>query len=69
MEYKDFSAADFICDKFFQDWIIQPNQETDTFWNNWILQHQEKKEIVEEAKNILSTINFKEHLPTEEQVR
>ena len=69
MEYTDFSAADFICDEYFQNWVIKASKETDAFWNNWLLQHPEKKEIVEEAKNVLLHIKFKEHLPTEEQVQ
>ncbi len=69
MEYKYFLAADFICDEYFQNWVIQPGRETDAFWKNWLLQYPEKKEILEEAKNLLLHIKFIEHLPTAEQVQ
>jgi ferric-dicitrate binding protein FerR (iron transport regulator) len=69
MDYTEFLSADFICDEYFQNWLIKPNKETDGFWNNWLLQHPEKRETVEEAKNVLLQIIFKEHLPTEEQVQ
>ena len=69
MEYKDFSVADFICDEYFQNWVIQADEETDSFWNNWLQQNPEKKEIVKEARNLLLLIKFKKHLPTDEQVQ
>lgn len=50
MEYKDFSAADFICDEYFQNWVIQADEKMDSFWSNWLLQNPEKKEIVGKIK-------------------
>lgn len=69
MDYTEFSPADLICDEYFQNWVIKPDKETDEFWSNWLLQHPERKQIIEEAKNVLLHIKFKEHLPTEEQVQ
>lgn len=69
MKYTQFSSADFICDEYFQNWIIRPDNETNEFWNNWLLQHPEKKETIEEGKNILLHITFKEDFPTEEQTQ
>lgn len=69
MDYTEFSSGDFICDEYFQDWIIRPNHQTENFWNNWLSQHPEKREAVEEAKAVLLNITFKEHIPTEEQVQ
>lgn len=69
MDYTEFSPADLICDEYFQNWVIKPDKETDEFWSNWLLQHPERRQIIEEAKNVLLHIKFKEHLPTEEQVQ
>jgi len=69
MNKKEFSVADFICDEYFQNWVIKPDKETDEFWSNWLLQHPERRPIIEEAKNVLLLIKFKEHLPTQEQVQ
>ena len=69
MDYSSFSSIDFIRDEYFQNWVLKPSEETDNFWNHWLLDHPEKREAVEEARNILSHIIFKEHLPTEGQVK
>jgi transmembrane sensor len=69
MDYTEFSSDDFICDEYFQNWLINPDQETDDFWNNWLQQHPEKRETVEQARNILMRLTFKEHLPAEGQVQ
>jgi transmembrane sensor len=69
MDYAKFSSADFICDELFQDWIINPGKETDEFWNEWLSQHPDKLETIEEAKNLLLQITFNEDFPTEEQVQ
>jgi len=69
IDYTGFSSADLICDEYFQNWIIQPDKETNDFWNNWLLQHPEKSETVEEARSFLLNIEFKEHFPSEEQAQ
>lgn len=69
MDYTEFSSADFICDEYFQNWIIKPDEETNEFWNGWLSQHPDKSETVEEAKNLLLHIKFKEDFPGDEQVQ
>ncbi len=69
MDYSDFSSSNFICDEFFQKWLIQPDEETNEFWNIWISEHPDKRETVEEAREFLLNIKFKENLPTEAQVK
>src|SRR3954470_20351230 len=69
MDYAQFSSADFICDEYFQNWIITPDKQTDDFWNEWLLQHPEKRETVEEAKRILLGITFKEDFPTDDEAQ
>jgi ferric-dicitrate binding protein FerR (iron transport regulator) len=67
MDYSAFSTADFLCDEYFQNWIIRPDKDTVEFWNSWLLQHPEKAAAVDAAKKILLNIKFKEHIPEEEQ--
>jgi transmembrane sensor len=69
MDYTEFSPTDLMCDEYFQNWVIKTDQETDEFWSSWLLQHPEKRKIVEEAKNVLLNIRFKEHLPTQEEMQ
>ncbi|MDN3654015.1 FecR domain-containing protein [Ferruginibacter paludis] len=69
MDYTEFSTTDLICDEYFQNWVIKPDRETDEFWSSWVLQHPERSQIIEEAKNVLLHIKFKEHLPTLEEMQ
>lgn len=69
MDYKKFTVTDFICDEDFQDWIIQPDEQKNEFWNNWIAKNADKKETVELAKKVLLNIQFKEDIPTQEQIQ
>ena len=68
MDYSNFSSSDFICDEFFQKWLIQPDEQTNEFWNKWLLEHPAKRAAVEEAREFFFNIKFKENFPTEEQV-
>lgn len=43
MDYKKFTVTDFICDEEFQNWIIQPDEQKNEFWQNWINKHPHKK--------------------------
>lgn len=67
-DFKDFSEQDFIDHPYFQDWIIAPDEEKNSFWENFLDANPEKKETIEKAKTLLKTITFKESWPTDEQV-
>ena len=69
MNYKKFTVGDFICDEYFQDWIIQPDEHKNEFWTKWTKKNPDKKETVEQAKQVLLNIQFKEDIPTQEQVQ
>ncbi len=69
MDYSDFSSSNFICDEFFQKWLIQPDEETNEFWNKWISEHPDKRATIEEAREFLLNIKFKENFPADEQIK
>ncbi len=69
MDYKKFTVTDFICDEYFQNWILQPDEQKNEFWHNWIKQHPHGKDIVEQARKVLLNIQFKEDIPTQEQIQ
>lgn len=68
MDFKDFSEQDFINHPYFQDWIISPDEEKNRFWKNFLTAYPQKKQVVENAANLLRTIAFKESWPAEERV-
>jgi ferric-dicitrate binding protein FerR (iron transport regulator) len=69
MDYSGFSTVDFICDEYFQNWIIGEDEGTNTFWATWLQEHPEKRESVKEAARVLSNIRFREDLPLQGQVQ
>lgn len=59
MKYIHYTEKDFIEDEYFQKWVIDPDGETRKYWENWILEHPEKKETVENAANFILQLSFK----------
>lgn len=69
MNYKKFTITDFISDEYFQDWVIEPNEESNNFWEQWLNKNPDKRRVVREARDVLLHIKFKEDFPTAEQAR
>jgi transmembrane sensor len=53
MDYSTYNVEDFILDENFQQWIKQPDAKSNAFWEVWLLQHPEKIDLIQEAKEIL----------------
>ncbi|MCG8320799.1 MAG: FecR domain-containing protein [Cytophagales bacterium] len=58
MDYRNFDLTDFILDEYFQDWVINPTEASDMFWNNWMENNREKKKVIEQARAIIQNLNF-----------
>ncbi|SHG90339.1 FecR family protein [Flagellimonas flava] len=58
MKYCKYEVEDFVMDEYFQKWILDSDSLTSNFWENWISDHPEKKEIVEKAKRQILLMNF-----------
>src|ERR1043165_10196403 len=69
ISYQDFDEADFMCDPFFQEWVIQPTVENEEFWNQFLQSYPEKKQVVENARLLLANLRFKEEFPEEDRIR
>lgn len=66
--YENFSSRDFICNPFFQEWIIEPTAERVDFWNGFLSQYPAATERVQVARAFLERIAFREEFPAEEVV-
>ena len=58
MQYKDFTAEDFIADPDFINWVKQPDAASDQFWNQWLQENPEKRATVEAAKAFILNLDF-----------
>ena len=69
MNYQDFGVEDFVADPFFQQWILAPDEMTDTFWENWQKAHPHKQSEVEQAIQLIREMRFKTVNPHEQDFR
>ncbi len=63
-----FDLHYFLSDASFENWAKGLNKNDITYWNNWIHNNPEHIEIVENAKSIITGINFNQHYPSNEKI-
>ena len=63
--YHRYEFQDFLMDEHFQGWVARPDWESNSFWQTWLLNHPEKREAIQEARQLLEELYFQEDLPTE----
>ena len=61
--YQDYKIEDFASDDRFINWCLQPNEQSNEFWNNWIKSHPEQKATILDAKQLVLNL---QQLETEE---
>lgn len=58
MDYARYDTHDFVRDSFFQKWVLEPDAETEVFWQNVLRSHPHLKSAVAEAKEHILLLNF-----------
>lgn len=67
-DYKDYEhcgSREFICDPFFQEWIVNPTAERTEFWQEFLRRYPAAEERVRVARTFLEGIAFREEWPEE----
>ncbi|MCF0073939.1 FecR domain-containing protein [Dyadobacter sp. CY261] len=54
--YRDFSLEEFVWDKSFRNWVLNPTREDDETWQNWLTANPDKREIAERARQLVMSI-------------
>jgi transmembrane sensor len=67
-DYTLFSAKEFAVDDFFQSWVYNPTDKTNSFWQAWLEEHPHKADDVEEARAILLQLTFTHYNLSREEV-
>lgn len=49
---------DYLEDKSFKDWVLKADPNQEAFWQNWQINHPDKKEVLMQAKTILLETDF-----------
>jgi ferric-dicitrate binding protein FerR (iron transport regulator) len=53
MGYSRYTEREFIVDESFQNWVRKTNEADIAFWESWIVKHPEKKQTIENARQLL----------------
>lgn len=67
-KYDEFDIEDFVWDTDFRQWVLSPNREINTFWQQWIEQNSDKMAMVEQAKTIVNTLKINSLTISEEEI-
>lgn len=68
MKYTEYDIDDFLTDEFFIQWVKQPNENNRHFWEKWLDQHPEKREVVMQAVSIISSVHYQERPVMEDRL-
>lgn len=57
MKFKDYDIEHFLTDEFFIQWVKNPNENNQHFWEKWMVEHPEKREVVQQAASVIRSIH------------
>ncbi|CAN5438930.1 hypothetical protein BH23BAC1_BH23BAC1_15720 [soil metagenome] len=66
MKYINYLLNDFVTDDYFLRWVKKPDNENNKFWQDWIAQNPEKKDLMEEARLVIIFLNNQINEPSSE---
>lgn len=67
-KYLKYTTEDFVLDKAFSFWVLNPDKENGLFWEKLIREHPEKTDQIKNAKLIIKSLQPMEPEVTEQQL-
>jgi ferric-dicitrate binding protein FerR (iron transport regulator) len=67
LDYAQYTAEQLAMDDYFQQWVQQSDQESDRFWLSWLEQHPHRRQEVQQARQLVILLRFREDAPTPEE--
>lgn len=58
-QYQHYTVEDFLKDERFIRWVKAPTPETALFWEQWLERHPEKRETLDEARQMVQMVHFR----------
>jgi transmembrane sensor len=58
--YETYNAVEFAQDQAFIRWVQQKNGADNSSWERWLVEHPDKKAVVEEARRMVISMQFQE---------
>ena len=65
--YFDDDFKKLILDEKFQQWVYEPSEQLNAYWNEWLSKNPDKKDVVEETRKFILALDFKPHYPLEKE--
>jgi hypothetical protein len=70
-EYQTYGVEDFLTDEYFLNWVQNPSDDTNSFWQNFLIQYPEKQIIIAKTRVLIEEIRKAEiknenHIQVEE---
>jgi ferric-dicitrate binding protein FerR (iron transport regulator) len=62
--YLNYTEEDFLVDPVFQDWVLNPSEDKNGFWDQLQLRHPSKSAAIQNARQLLTQLTFKEEFPS-----
>lgn len=56
MNYKTYTAEDFLFDESFREWVSGTSPEATAFWEQWLAQNPDRAPIVGQAQELVRTL-------------
>ncbi|WP_040679290.1 FecR family protein [Niabella aurantiaca] len=55
-DYRHSTIEDLIWDEGFRSWVLHPDPERDQYWESWLAEHPEKKELAACAAEVVKAL-------------
>jgi hypothetical protein len=68
MNENDFTAADFLADGYFREWILSPNEENRLYWKNWINARPDRQPALDLSRRLMAEIHTPPHTLSQHKV-
>ena len=66
-KYLPFHLQDFLDDDFFVQWVINPGDDSNSFWKSFVETYPDKKDVVQKAALIIRTYREQDVIKDDEQ--
>lgn len=60
LKYGEYQLDDFLADEFFIQWVKFPTPDNSHFWEKWIQENSDKKDMIREAAGLIRLVKKKE---------
>jgi len=68
MDDAEWLAEEMAADELFIRWVKHPDGETERHWQQWLQQHPQQQETLEEARRLVLLMAFEQDLPEPDHV-